>query len=133
MGVLWFSVMELVALFHIVEEMQRASHGAMKTMELHNKSIAVKTIVPSEPQIRAYITVGGGYPFKLQSPPLEGRVNLIHLLVTLTGVGVLCNTSRQSLVTSQTRSCINSWKISIRKLHFMSCMYPQQSSTNSLG
>ena len=48
-------------------------------------------------------------------------------------VGALHVTSRQSLVTSQTKSCINSWRISIRRSHFMSCMQPQQSSTNSLG
>ena len=65
--------MELVALFHMVEEMQWASHGAIKAMELHDESIAIRTIAPSEPHIRVYITVGGGDPSKLQSLPSEGE------------------------------------------------------------
>ena len=42
-------------------------------MELHDESIAVRTVASLEPHIRAYITVGGGDPSKLQSPPSEGE------------------------------------------------------------
>ena len=57
----------------------------------------------------------------------------MHHLVTLTGVGVLCNASRQSLETSQTRNCGNLWRISTRRSHFASCMHPQHSSTTPWG
>ena len=133
LGVLWFLATESVALFHMTEEMQQASHGAIKVMELCNELIAIRTVAPSEPHIRAYITVGEVTPINHNLYPWRGRVTLIHLLVTLTGMGVLYNTSRQSLATSQTRNCVNSWKISIRRSHFVSCATPQQSSTNSLG
>ena len=51
-------------------------------------------------------------------------MTLIHLLVTLIQVGALGIVSRQSLATSQTKNCINLWRISIRRLHLMSCMHP---------
>ena len=41
LGVLQYLVMELVALFHTMEEMQRASHGAVKAMELQDEPIAI--------------------------------------------------------------------------------------------
>ena len=34
LGVLWYLAMESVALFHMTEEMQQASHSAIKVMEL---------------------------------------------------------------------------------------------------
>ena len=60
LGVLPFLAMELVALFCTPEEMQQASHGVIKVMELCNESIAIRTVAPLEPHIRKYITVGGG-------------------------------------------------------------------------
>ena len=124
LGVLLFLATELVALFCMVEEMQWASHGAIKAMDLHDESIAIKTVAPLEPHIRAYITVGEVTPLNHDLHPQRGRVTLIHILVTLTRVGVLHNASRQSLATSQIRNCSNLWKISIRRSHFMSCMHP---------
>ena len=41
LGVLWYSAMELVALFHTTEEMQHASCIAIKAMELWDEPIAV--------------------------------------------------------------------------------------------
>ena len=71
LGVLWFLAMESVALFHMVEEMQQASHCDIKVMKLHDESIAIRTVAPLEPHIRVYITVVGGDPSKLQSSPSE--------------------------------------------------------------
>ena len=48
----------------MAEEMQWASHGAIKVMELHDELIAIKTVAPSEYHIRVYITVGGSDPYK---------------------------------------------------------------------
>ena len=64
LGVLQFFATELVALFWMAEKMQWVSHDAIKVTELHDESTAIKTIVPMEPHIRAYFTVGGGYPSK---------------------------------------------------------------------
>ena len=65
LGVLQFLAMESVALFCMAEEMQQASCGAIKAIELHDELIAIRTVSPSEPHIRAYITVVGGDPSKL--------------------------------------------------------------------
>ena len=63
MGVLQYLATEPVALFHTVEEMQRESCGAITVRELCNEPIAIKIVAPTEPHIRAYITVRG-LPFK---------------------------------------------------------------------
>ena len=60
----------------MAEEMQQASHGAIKTMELCNELIAIKIVVPTEPHIRAYITVGGNYPLNHNLHPQRKRMTL---------------------------------------------------------
>ena len=60
-------------------------------------------------------------------------MTLIHLLVTFIWAGALNIISRQSLVTLQTKNCINSWRISIRRLHFVSCMHPPAILNQLLG
>ena len=72
LGVLRYSATELVALFCMAEEMQLASHGAIKAMEVCNESIAIKTVAPVESHIRAYIIVGG-LPCEPWSPSSEGE------------------------------------------------------------
>ena len=73
LGVLWYLATKLVVLFCMAEEMQQASHGATKAMELQDEPIAIKTVAPMEQHIRVYITVVGGDHSKLQSPPSEGK------------------------------------------------------------
>ena len=107
LGVLQYSATESVALFHMAQEMQWASRGATKVTELHNEPIAIKIIAPTEPHIRAYITIGEVTPLNHIICPQRKRMTQIHQLVTLTGVGVHCNASRQSLETSWTRNCSN--------------------------
>ena len=133
LGVLWYSAMELVALFCTTEEMQWASCSAIKATELWDEPIAVQTVAPSEHHLRAYIAILGGDPSKPHLHPQRGRVNPIHPLITLTQVGRLCVTSRQSLATSLTKSCINSWRISTRRLHSVSCMHPPAILNQHLG
>ena len=41
LGVLWHSATESVALFCMTEEMQQASHSAVKAMELQDEPIAI--------------------------------------------------------------------------------------------
>ena len=138
LGVLWYSAMELVALFHTTEEMQWASCGAIKAMELWDEPIAIWTMAPLEYHImvHTYLAIVGGDPSKpCNLHPQRGRVNLIHPLETLTCTwGTPCITSRQSLATSQTKSCINLMEDLCQEImHSASCMHPQQSSTNTLG
>ena len=132
LGVLRYLATELVALFCMTEEMHQASCSAIKATELQDEPIAVRTMAPLEHHIRAYITVVGGDPSKPCSLPSEG-VTLIHLLVTLTWVGALLVTSRQSLVNSQTRSCVNLWRISARRSYFASYMHPPAILNQLLG
>ena len=71
LGVLCYSASDLVVLFCMAQEMLQASRGAIKATELHDKLIAVKIVAPTEPHVKAYITVGEGYPTKPQSLPSE--------------------------------------------------------------
>ena len=71
MGVLHYSAMELVALFHSIEDMQCANHGAIKVTVLQDEAITVRAMVPSEFYVKAYVRAVGGDPSKLQSPPSE--------------------------------------------------------------
>ena len=87
LGVLQYSATELVVLFHTAEEMQWASCGAIKATELCDELIAVKIVAPTEPHIRAYITVGEGYPLNCHLHPQRKRMTQIHHLVTPTRVG----------------------------------------------
>ena len=69
LGVLWYSVTEPAALFHTTEEMQQASHGEVKAMELQDEPTAVQVAAPLEHHIEAYIAIVGGDHSKLQSLP----------------------------------------------------------------
>ena len=73
LGMLWYLATGSVALFHTTEEMQWVLHGAVKAMELQDEPIAIQIVAASEHHIRAYITIVGGDPSKLQSPPSEGE------------------------------------------------------------
>ena len=71
LGVLCYSMMELVALFCSTEEMQHATHGVIEGMELWGEVIAVRAVAPLETHVKAYIIAVGGYSSKLHSPPSE--------------------------------------------------------------
>ena len=44
--------------------MQWASCGAIKATELHDEPITIKIVAPTEPQVKAYIQIGGELPPK---------------------------------------------------------------------
>ena len=56
-----------------------------------------------------------------------------HQLVTLIWVGALHIAFRQNLVTSWIKSCVNSWRISVRRLDFVNCMHPPAILNQLLG
>ena len=64
LGVLQYSVTELVPLFCMTEEMQQASHCAIKATELQDEPTGIRNVAPLEHHIRAYITEVGGDPSK---------------------------------------------------------------------
>ena len=73
LGVLLYSAMESVILFHTTDELMCASHGIVELMELQDEAIMVKAMAPSEAHITAYMTVwhskpstGDGEPY---TPP----------------------------------------------------------------
>ena len=72
MGMLHYSMTELVILFQLVDEMQCTTHGAIKVTVLCEEAIAVRASAPSETNVRAYITAMGGKPSTAQAQPLEG-------------------------------------------------------------
>ena len=71
LGVLCYSATESVALFCSTEDMQCATHRAIKAMELPGKAIDIRAVAPSETHVKAYIIAVAGDSSKLQSPPSE--------------------------------------------------------------
>ena len=71
LDVLHYSAMDSVALFHSTEEMQHATHGAIKAMELWEEAIAIRAVAPSVTHVKAYIMTVHGDHSKPQSPPSE--------------------------------------------------------------
>ena len=97
MGVLCYSVMELVVLFCSMGNMQCATCRAIKATVLYNEAIAVRTSAPSEAQVRAYMIAVDGKPSETQPLPLEGQGEVP--LVTPNQVEKFCNASKQTLGT----------------------------------
>ena len=73
LDVLWYLLKDSVDLLCTTEEMQWASCGAIKAMELWDEPIAIRTIAPLEHHIRAYIAIVGGDPSKPRSLPSERK------------------------------------------------------------
>ena len=67
-GVLQYSAVELVMLFHSTDEMLVAAHGVIKAMTLHEESIKLRMPPPSATHVRAYIMVMEGKPSGAQPP-----------------------------------------------------------------
>ena len=77
LGVLHYSVMEWVALFCSTEEMQHATHRAIKAMELRDEAITIRALALLLTHVKAYIMTMCGDHSKPQSPPSE-EVGELH-------------------------------------------------------
>ena len=55
LGVLHYSAIELVVLFHSTDELQCATCGIVKVMELWGEAITCKAMAPSEAHTKAYL------------------------------------------------------------------------------
>ena len=110
LGVLHSSVMESIALFCSTEEMQHATHRAIKAMELQDEVIAIRAVAPSEAHVKAYIIAVGGDSSKSTLHPQKRRENPMgkcHII------------SKWSLATLPIMNCFSLWRISIRRSHSM--------------
>ena len=132
-GVLHHLVMELVVLFWSTEDMQHATHRAIKATVLQDKATAVRAMAPLEIHIKVYVRAVGRDPSKLQSPPSEKEENPIHPLTIPTPVGKPCSISKCSLEILLTMNCISSWRISAKRLHTMNWMHPPEVLHQCLG
>ena len=133
LGVLHYPVMESVALFCSTEEMQCATHKAIKAMELWGEAIAVRAVAPSVTHVKAYIMTVHGDHSKPNLHPQKRRENPTHHMITPTQVGKLCIISKQSLTTLLIMNCISLWRISVRRLHSMSWTCPPEALHQCLG
>ena len=116
-GVLWYSTIKSVMLFHTADELQIAVHGVVKTLMLHDEAIRIRTFPPSATHVRAYmVAVDGNYLAPTLYPPV-GRRNPIYFLATPTLVGEPHNTCKQTLGILQIMNCASSWRISAGRLH----------------
>ena len=71
-GVLQYSTIESVILFHTVDELQVMVCGVMKASTLHEEAIRVRTSPPSATHVRAYMAAVNGEPSGTK-PPSEGE------------------------------------------------------------
>ena len=72
-GVLWYSAIESVMLFHTADESQIMVHGVVKASVLHEEAIRVRTSPPYAVHVRAYMTAETGEPSGTQPPPSDGE------------------------------------------------------------
>ena len=70
-GVLQYSAIESVVLFHTADELQIMVCGVMKALTLHDKVIKVRTSPPSAAHVRAYVAVVNGEPSGIQTLPSD--------------------------------------------------------------
>ena len=75
LGVLHYSAMESVVLFHSPDELQHATHGIIITTEFQCEAITVRAMAPSEAHVTAYIAMSHTNPSngerELHTPPQQ--------------------------------------------------------------
>ena len=71
-GVLQYSSIELVIIFHTTDKLQVTACGVVKASMLHEEAIRVRTS-PSATHVRAYMVVVNGEPSGTQPPTSKGE------------------------------------------------------------
>ena len=132
-GVLWYSVMESVMLFHMVDKLQITACKVMKASMLWVEAIRVRTSPMSATHVQAYIVVANGEHLAPILCPTMGRRNPILPLTTPILVGEPHNTCKKTLGILQMMSCNSSWRISAGRSHSESWTHSQEPPTNTLG
>ena len=109
LGVLHYSAMELVVLFHSLDELQCTTCRIIRTTEFRGEAITVRAMAPLEAHVTVYIVMLCTHPSNRErephTPPQQTPPSGEH-----------CITSKQNLETLLTMSCISLWKTSCRKL-----------------
>ena len=72
-GVLWYSAIESVMLFHTTDELQIKTCVVTKASMLHDEAIRVRTSPPSATHVRVYMAAVGGEPSSTQPLPSNGE------------------------------------------------------------
>ena len=70
-GVLQYSRIELVVLFHTTDELQIMAFGVVKASMLQKEAIKVRTSPPSATHVRAYMEAVNGETSSTQPPPSD--------------------------------------------------------------
>ena len=110
LGVLHYSAIESVILFHTADELMHVSCRIVELMELQDEAITVKAMAPSEAHITAYMTVW-------HLKPQKGMESCTHLPNKLPQVGEDHAICKQTLVTLLTMNCGSLWRTYTKKLH----------------
>ena len=71
-GVLQYSAVELVILFHSMDEMLVMVHGVIKAMAFHDEPITLAMSAPSGAHVRAFMATRDGEPSGTQPPTPNG-------------------------------------------------------------
>ena len=75
LGVLHYSIMETVVLFHSMDELQHTTCRIIKTREFQGEAITVRAMAPSESHVTAYLTMSHLNPSngqrELHTPPQQ--------------------------------------------------------------
>ena len=116
-GVLQYSAIESVMLFHTADKLQIMECGVIKAMTLHDESIRVRTSPPSATHVWAYMAAVGREPSGTQPPPSNGEEEPHLSPINPTLVGKPCNTSKQTLGILWIMNCDSSWRSSAGRLH----------------
>ena len=85
--VLWYSVADLVVLFHSADKMLVMAHGVIKGYTLPEEPIWLHTSPPLPPHVRAYVVVRDGEPSGTQSLTPDREEVPHHPLVIPTQMG----------------------------------------------
>ena len=72
-GVLWYSAIEWIILFHTAGELQVTMHGVIKASMLCEDAIRVRTSPTSAAHVTAYMAVVTGEPSGAQPLPSDGE------------------------------------------------------------
>ena len=72
-GVLWYSAIKSVMLFHMADELQTVACRVIKASTLHEEAIRVRTSLPSATHMRVCMASVTGEPSCIQPPPSNGE------------------------------------------------------------
>ena len=132
-GVLKYSAVISIMLFHSADKMQVVACGVIKVMTLCKEPIKVRTSPPSATHVRAYMLVIDGELSGAQHPTPDREGNPKQSLSDHhLGGSTLCQL-QANLGDLWMMSCDSLWRIATRRSLSGNLMNPQGYTTNPLG